>query len=64
MLFVDTSELTSHAGMNLRVHKPARGDRILWPTEPWEAWGVFACNSVVQLSPADANYSVDTATRM
>ena len=64
MLFVDTSVLTSQSGLKLRVHKPARGDRILWPTEPWENWGVFACNSVVQLSPGDANYSVDTAARM
>ena len=64
LLFVDTSVLDSHTDLRLKVHKPARGDRILWPTEPWESWGVFACNSVVQLAPTDANYSVDTAARM
>ena len=64
LLFVDTRVLASHMDLKLKVHKPARGDRILWPTEPWEDWGVFACNSVVQLAPTDANYSVDTTARM
>ena len=64
LLFVDTAVLQSVSQLQLKVHPPEPGDRILYPTEPWESWAVFACNSVVQTRPGDANYSADTAVRM
>ena len=56
--------LQSVSQLQLQVHPPEPGARILYPTEPWESWAVFACNSVVQTHPGDANYSADTAVRM
>jgi hypothetical protein len=64
MLFIDTSVLASHTGLKLSVHKPVRGPRVLWPTEPWESWAIFGGGSVVQTFEGDANYSAATAMRM
>ena len=33
--------------LKLRMQLPAKGERVLTPTEPWESWAVFAYNSVV-----------------
>jgi hypothetical protein len=65
LLFVDAAVLASASdGLQLQVHPPSHGPRILWPTEPWESFAVYASNSVVQLRPGDANYSAETSIRM
>jgi len=48
VLFVDHTQLASiDASLELRMQPPVKGPRVLWPTEPWESWAVFAYNSVV-----------------
>jgi hypothetical protein len=65
LLFVDDTVLSSRsASLELRAHPPDAGPLVLWPTEPWESWAVFASNSVVQLHPGDANYTEATSVRM
>ena len=64
LMMIDTDLLTTWTQLKRTVQKPALGPRVLWPTKPWEWWAVFACNSVVQTRPGDANYSAETEVRM
>eukprot|EP01079_Euglenida_sp_SAG-EU17-18_P004641 gene4641-4841_t len=52
MLFVDHQVLrTLDSRLWLQPNPPALGARVLWPTEPWESWAVFAYNHVLQIAP-------------
>ena len=48
VLFVDHTQLSDiDPRLELRMQQPVKGPRVLWPTESWESWAVFAYNSVV-----------------
>ena len=54
LLFTDDSLFAAiHPRLELRNNAPAKGPRILSPTEPWESWAVYAFNSVVHVGPGD-----------
>ena len=36
--------------LELRMNPPAKGERVILPTEPWES-SVFAYNHVLQVEP-------------
>ena len=48
VLFVDNTQIDSiDPRLELRMQPPVKGPRVIWPTEIWESWAVFAYNSVV-----------------
>jgi hypothetical protein len=55
LLFFDwASSTTWHdAALELEMNPPTKGDRVVWPTEPWETWAVFGYNSVMQVGPGE-----------
>ena len=54
LLFTDNSLFSSiDPRLELRNNAPAKGPRVISPTEPWESWAVYAFNSVVHVGPGD-----------
>eukprot|EP01050_Picozoa_sp_SAG11_P006119 SAG11_NODE_463_length_9226_cov_21.629232_2_plen_165_part_00 len=48
VLFVDHTQLAHiDSRLDMRMQSPVKGPPVLWPTEGWESWAVFAYNSVV-----------------
>lgn len=48
VLFVDHTQIASlDPRLDTRMQPPVKGPPVLWPTESWESWAVFAYNSVV-----------------